>query len=121
MKAFIFYALTFAITLSLPGMALAGENEGGKKPGGRVTAVDTTANTITVHSGKKGETGEDKTYKVADATITVEGASAKLADIAVGMRAKITVGATPDTASAVDASTKKKKGEKKGDEGGSQE
>ena len=121
MKAFISYALTLTIMLAAPGMALAGEKEGGKKPGWKVTAVDTTANTITVHSGKKGEPGEDKTYKVADAAITVEGASAKLADITVGMRAKITVGATPDTASAVDASTKKKKGEKKGDEGGAEE
>lgn len=119
MKPFIFYTLTLTILLAVPSMALAGEKEGGKKPGGRVTAVDTAANTITVHSGKKGEPGEDKTYKVADATITVEGASAKLGDIAVGMRAKITVGATPDTASAVEASTKKKGG-KKGGEGDAQ-
>jgi hypothetical protein len=53
----------------------------------------------------------------------VEGESAKLADITAGMRAKITAGASPDTASAVEASTKKKKGEgkKKGDGAGSQE
>ncbi len=128
MKAFISYALTLTIMLAAPGMALAGEKEGGKKPGGKITAVNTTANTITVHSGKKGEPGEDKTYKVADATITVEGASAKLADITVGMRAKITVGASPDTASAVEASAKKeggnkggKKGEKKDDEGSSEQ
>jgi len=120
MKSFTSYALTLTIILAAPGMALAGEKEGGKKPGGRVTAVDTTANTITVHSGKKGEPGEDKTYKVADATITVEDASAKLADITVGMRAKITVGATPDTASAVEA-TAKKKGGKKGGEGDTQD
>jgi hypothetical protein len=66
MKAFISYALTLTIMLAAPGMALAGEKEGGKKPGWKVTAVDTTANKITVHSGKKGELGEDKTYKVAD-------------------------------------------------------
>jgi hypothetical protein len=121
MKSFTSYALTLTIILAAPGMALAGEKEGGKKPGWTVTAVDAAANTVTVHSGKKNEPGEDKIYKLTDATITVEGASAKLADITVGMRAKITVGASPDTASAVDASTKKKKGEKKGDEGGSQE
>ena len=115
--------LTLTIILAAPGMALAGEKEGGKKPGWTVTAVDTAANTITVHSGKKNEPGEDKIYKVADATITVEGSSAKLADITVGMRAKITASASPDTASAVEASTKKKKGEgkKKGDGAGSQE
>jgi hypothetical protein len=123
MKSFTSYALTLTIILSAAGMALAGEKEGGKKPGWTVTAVDTAANTITVHSGKKNEPGEDKIYKVADATITVEGESAKLADITVGMRAKITAGASPDTASAVEASTKKKKGEgkKKGDGVGSQE
>jgi hypothetical protein len=33
MKAFISYALTLTIMLSAPGMALAGEKEGGKKPG----------------------------------------------------------------------------------------
>ena len=123
MKSFTSYALTLTIILAAPGMALAGEKEGGKKPGWTVTAVDAAANTITVHSGNKNEPGEDKIYKVADATITVEGASAKLADITVGMRAKITVGASPDTASTVEASTKKKKGEskKKGDGAGSQE
>ena len=123
MKSLTSYALTLTIILAAPGMALAGEKEGGKKPGWTVTAVDTAANTITVHSGKKNEPGEDKIYKVADATITVEGSSAKLADITVGMRAKITAGASPDTASAVEASTKKKKGEgkKKGDGAGSQE
>jgi len=123
MKSFTSYALTLTIILTAPGMALAGEKEGGKKPGWTVTAVDAAANTITVHSGKKNEPGEDKIYKVADATITVEGESAKLADITVGMRAKITAGASPDTASAVEASTKKKKGEgkKKGDVAGSEE
>ena len=123
MKSFTSYVLTLTIILAAPGMALAGEKEGGKKPGWTVTAVDTAANTITVHSGKKNEPGEDKVYKVADATITVAGASAKLADITVGMRAKITVGTSPDTASAIEASTKKKKGEskKKGDGAGSQE
>ena len=117
MKSFTSYALTLTIILTAPSMALAGEKEGGKKPGWTVTAVDTAANTITVHSGKKNEPGEDKIYKVAD------GSSAKLADITVGMRAKITAGASPDTASAVEASTKKKKGEgkKKGDGAGSQE
>jgi len=100
------------IALALPSMALAkgkkGDNAG--QVAGKVTAVDTTANTITVSQKKK---GEDKTFKAADAKVTVDGAAAKLSDITVGMHAKVTVGTTPDVATAIDASAGKK-----GDKGG---
>jgi len=111
------YALILTLTLTVPGIALAKDKGGEKKPGWKVTAVDTTANTITVHSGKKRETGEDKTYKAADATVTVDGKSAKLADVSVGMGVKITAGATPDAALSIAAMAKKEGGKKGGKKG----
>ena len=107
MKKFASYTLVLAILLAIPGLALAG-NKGDKPFEGKVTAVDTTGNTITVEKGKKDAT----TFKAADAKITVDGVSSKLANITVGMKAKVTVGPTPDTATAIDATTHKKGGKK---------
>ena len=107
MKKFASYALVLAILLAVPGVALAG-NKGAKPFEGKVTAVDTTANTITVEKGKTDTT----TFKAADAKITVDGVSSKLANIAVGMKAIVTVGSTPGTATAIDATTHKKGGKK---------
>ena len=108
MKNLISYALAFAILAVVPGMALAG-NKGSKPFGGKVSAVDTNANTITVTKKKQ---GMDRTFKTADAKVTVDGVAGKLSDITVGMHAKITVGSAPDTASAIDATTHKKGGKK---------
>ena len=107
MKKFASYALVLAILLAVPGVALAG-NKGDKPFEGKVTAVDTTANTITVAKGKTDTT----TFKAADAKITVDGVSSKLANITVGMKAKVTVGSTPGTATSIDATTHKKGGKK---------
>ena len=107
MKNLISFALAFAILAAAPGMALAG-NKGNKPFGGKVSAVDTTANTITVTKKKQ---GMDRTFKTADAKVTVDGVAGKLSDITVGMHAKITVGSAPDTASAIDATTHKKGGQ----------
>src|SRR6266568_9321012 len=109
MKKLMSYALAAAVLFAVPGMALAKKSKGENLVVGKVTAVDTTANTITVTQGKKGEA---KTFKAADAKVTVDGASGKLADITTGMHAKVTVGSSPDTASAIDA-TAKKAGKKK--------
>lgn len=106
MKTLISSVIALALMVSIPCMAQAKGNKGGDKPfHGKVTAVDATANTITVESKKS---AESKTFKAADAKITVDGAAGKLADITVGMKAKVTVGTTPDTATAIDASTHKK-------------
>ena len=106
MKNLISYALTFAILTAIPGMALAG-NKGNKPFGGKVSAIDMNANTITVTKKKQ---GMDRTFKTADAKVTVDGVAGKLSDITVGMHAKITVGSAPDTASAIDATANKKGG-----------
>ena len=108
MKNLISYALAFAILAVVPGMALAG-NKGSKPFGGKVSAVDTNANTITVTKKKQ---GVDKTFKTADAKVTVDGVAGKLSDITVGMHVKITVGSAPDTASAIDFPAKKTAGNK---------
>jgi hypothetical protein len=99
-------ALAITTLFILPTTALAGGGKGDKPFHGLVSAVDTKANTITI---TKKKTGEATTFKAADAKITVNGAPAKLADILVGMHASVMVGATPDTATAIDASTQKTK------------
>ena len=115
MKTLISWTMALSILLAIPGMALAKDKKGGG-PGGKVTAVNVSGNTITLSVGKKGEAREEKTYNVSDATITVDGASAKLVDVLVGMKVTITAGASPDTVTAIAASTKKGGG-KKGDKG----
>ncbi len=83
MRKFISYTVALAVILALPGMALAG-TKGTKPFEGKVTAVDTTANTITVAKDKK----DSQTFKAADAKVTVDGKSAKLADVTIGMKSK---------------------------------
>jgi len=117
MKTLISSLLAVAMLVSIPNMAMAGGKKKGDKGGdsGKVSAVDTTANTITI---SKKKSGESTTFKAAGAKITVDGVSAKLSDITVGMHAKVTVGSTPDTATAIDASKGGKgKGGKKGKNG----
>ena len=109
MKNLISYALALALVLAMPGMVQAKGNKGDKAFGGKVTAVDTTANTITV---TKHKTGEEKIFKTAGATITVDGVSGTLASITVGMHARVTAGSSPDTASVIVATTRKKGGNK---------
>jgi len=110
MKTLISSVIALALMVSIPCMAQAKGNKGDKPYHGKVTAVDATANTITVENKK---TSESKTFKAADAKVTVDGAPGKLADITVGMKAKVTVNpTTPDTATAIDASTHKKGGKK---------
>ncbi|HWB58624.1 MAG TPA: hypothetical protein VG733_03995 [Chthoniobacteraceae bacterium] len=106
MRKFISFALALAVILAIPGVAQAKKAD--KPFEGKVTAIDTTANTITIAKGKK----DSQVFKAAGATVTVDGASAKLSDITVGMRAKVTVGATADTATAIAATTHKKEGKK---------
>ncbi|MGB8354440.1 MAG: hypothetical protein WCD79_11160 [Chthoniobacteraceae bacterium] len=109
MKTLLSSVIALAIIIAMPGMAHAKGNHGG--PGGKVTAVDTTANTITV---EKKKTGESTTFKAAGATVTVDGQPGKLSDITVGMHVKITTGATPDVAASIKARTHKKGGKKHG-------
>ncbi len=104
MKKLIAYAMSLAILLAVPGVALAKKDKGEKPFAGKVTAVDPAGNTITVKTKE-----EEKTFKATGATITVDGADGKLSDITNKMRVKVTVGTTPDTASAIDATTHKKK------------
>ena len=92
MKTLISSVLAVAILLIVPDMALAKGNKGEKPFSGKVTAVDAPASTITV---TKKKSGEAKTFNAASATVTVGGASGKLADITVGMKVKVTVGSTP--------------------------
>jgi len=105
MKSLISYTLALILLAALPGMALAKGNKTEKAFGGKVTAIDTNAGTITV---TKHKTGEQKIFKAADATITVDGVSGKLADITIGMHARITTGTNPDSASSITALTHKK-------------
>ena len=109
MKTLISSMLAIAIMLVVPNMALAKKDKSGGDP--KVTAV--TDSTITVSQGKQ---GPETTYKTEGAKITVNGTAGKLSDITVGMTAKITVGSSPDVATAIDASAApaKKKGKKKG-------
>ncbi len=107
MKTLISYTLALVLVAALPSMALAKGNKADKPFGGKVTAVDTTANTITL---TKHKTGEARTFKTAGATITVDGVSGTLETITVGMHAKVTVGASPDTASSIVARTHKRGG-----------
>ena len=93
----------------IPSMALAKGHKADKPFKGKVTAVDTGANTITV---TKHKTGEQKTFKTVGATVTVDGASGKLADITIGMRAKVTAGMSPGTAASIEAVAHKKGGKK---------
>ena len=103
--------MSLAILLAVPSMAMAKDKKKGKAScGDSVTAVDTTANTITV----KGADGTDKTLKTDGATITVNGVTGTLAQITSGMNVKVTVGDAPDKATAIDATANsgKKKGKK---------
>ena len=114
MKKLLSYALAVACLFAVPSMTLA-KGKGAKPLAGKVTAVDAAANTITVKTKK-----EDKTFKAEGATITVDGASAKLADIKVGMKAEVTAG-SGDTATAISATThtkEKKAGKQGGKKGG---
>ena len=74
-----------------------------------MTAVDAAASTITV---TKKKSGEAKTFNAASATVTVAGASGKLADITVGMKVKVTAGSSPGSASLIDAPAKQAGGKK---------
>lgn len=64
---------------------------GGEKPaktptfGGKVTAVDATAKTITVTTGKGDNTKETVVKLTADAKITVDGKDAKIGDVPKGL------------------------------------
>ena len=109
MKTLISSVLAVAILLIVPGMALAKGKNGEKPFSGNVTAVDAAASTITV---TKKKSGEAKTFNAASATVTVAGASGKLADITVGMKVKVTPGSGPGSASLIDAPAKKAGGKK---------
>jgi hypothetical protein len=107
-------AILSAALLALPCVSLAGKSDKGGGFGGKVTAIDTTAKTITVtHRPKSG--GASKTYTVTDATrISVNGTDGKLADIQIGMKASITPGTPDTTAAGIIALTRVKKGSKGG-------
>lgn len=107
--------MSLAILLAVPSMAMAKDKKKNKAGSSdSVTAVDTTANTITI----KGIDGTEKTYKTEGATITVNGVSGLLTEISSGMNVTVTAGDAPDQATAIDATTSKKgKGGKKGKKG----
>ena len=104
MNKILSYAVSFAIVLALPGLAMAKDKNKAGTLSGKVTAVDMAKNTITVEAKK---TSEAKTFDSA-ATITVDGESANLAAITAKMSAKVTVGSSPDTASTIEATSHKK-------------
>jgi hypothetical protein len=102
MKKFLSFALAAAFLISAPGIASAKEKKAGTH--GKISAVDTTAKTISITHGKSGEA---KTFKVTDATtITLDDKPAKLDDIKVDMFAKVTAGDTEDTAATLTVTTK---------------
>jgi len=108
MKTFVSYALAIALLLCLPSLALARGNKasGNKAFGGKVTAIDAGAGSITV---TKHKTGEQRTFKSSGAIITVDGVSGNLSNITLGMHAKITIGSSPDIATSIVAMTHKKR------------
>ena len=105
MNKILSYAVSFAIVLALPGLAMAKDKNKAGTLSGKVTAVDMAKNTITVEAKK---TSEAKTFDASAATITVDGESANLAAITAEMSAKVTVGSSPDTASTIEATSHKK-------------
>jgi Cu/Ag efflux protein CusF len=94
MKTILSFTLAAAFLFASPVMALAAKTgKTGKREGfkGKVTAVDATAHTITLTNKKSGET---KTFKVGKRVkISVDKVKGKqLADISVGMKAKVKEG-----------------------------
>ena len=92
MNKILSYAVSFAIVLALPGLAMAKDKNKAGTLSGKVTAVDMAKNTITVEAKK---TSEAKTFDASAATIAK-------------MSAKVTVGSSPDTASTIEATSHKK-------------
>jgi Cu/Ag efflux protein CusF len=107
--------LFFAFVAAVAILATLSVEAKPKRPSGAntVTAVDTTAKTVTIHSGKD----DILTYHLTGVTqITVNGESATIDKIRVGMRADISVGGDKTTLTKIDltgtetpASPKKKK------------
>ena len=87
--------------------AAAKPPKGDAQHGGKVTAVDATANTITIEHGKK----TPHTFTVTpDTKISVDGAAGKaLADVTTDMHAKIETVKKATVALSIEATTKKNK------------
>jgi hypothetical protein len=104
MKSIIALLAAIAILFAAPAMSFAGGGKS-KRAHGKVTAVD--AQSITISRKKS---GDSKTFQIDDSTkVTVDGQEGKHAsDITVGMKARITPGAKPDTAGSIAATTKGK-------------
>lgn len=109
-RKLIYCLLAVAAITATSSLSWAEETKpkGAKGISGMVEAVDATAMTITLKTGKK-DAAVSKTINVAEGTpITVDGAKDKsLADIKEGMRAKVTPGDTEDSAAAVVATSGK--------------
>jgi hypothetical protein len=112
MKAKSLVALVVIGLLVLAQGAFA-QDKGEKKkrgPGGKVKAIDTTANTITVTMGRKGETPQDKTYKLAkEVKVSIDGEAKALSDVTVGANVRLRLGAGDEVTEINIGGRKKKK------------
>jgi len=74
------------------GVGFAKDKSGTPPIKGKITAVDTTANTITINAGKKAATPGPQTFSVTDKTvIKIDGTAAKLADVKPKMGAMVSL------------------------------
>lgn len=104
MKTHWITSTLIATTLFLApmGMGFAKDKQDTPSVKGRVTAVDTTAKTITINAGKKADAKGPQTFSVSASTaIKIDGAAATLADIKPKMSAIISLDADGKTAKRV--------------------
>ena len=90
-----------ALTISTGTKPGDGEKPGVKpekapKFGGKITAVDATAKTVTISVGKGDAVKETVVKLAADAKITIDGKAAKIADLVKGTTATFTIAAAKD-------------------------
>lgn len=91
-----------AFFLAPAGIGFAKDKQDTPSIKGRVTAVDTTAKTITISVGKKAENKGPQTISISNSTaIKIDGTSATLADIKPKMGAMISLDADGKTAKRV--------------------
>jgi hypothetical protein len=106
--AFFLFSILVLASLAFPQASLAKgkgkKREPFKPPYVAISAIDTTAHTITIeHVNSKITTS--KTYKITDQTdIEVNGQKGTMNDLQVGMKVDITEGVDQGTADAVRAS-----------------
>lgn len=90
-----FVLLVLTVCLATPVMAKKGDHKGKGSAGEKITAVDTAS--VTTSAG---------TYTTGDDTkVTIDGQDAKIADLKVGMKVKVTPSSDGKSAASIEAST----------------